>query len=47
MVQESEACDDGNNSNDDGCDYNCHIEAGFGDDAHAQPTDDGNGNPLP
>lgn len=47
VVRESEACDDGNNSNDDGCDYNCHIEAGFGDDAVDQPTHDGNGNPLP
>ncbi len=47
VVRESEECDDGNNSNDDGCNYNCYTEAGFGDDASDQPTDDGNGNPLP
>ncbi len=47
-MRESEACDDGNNTNDDGCDYNCHVEAGFNPDGSPQqPTDDGKGNPLP
>lgn len=44
VQRETEECDDGNNTNDDGCDYNCHAEAVK--DLN-QPTTDGNGNPLP
>lgn len=47
VAREREACDDGNNTNGDGCDYNCHQEAIAPTLDPNNPPTDGAGNRLP